>query len=526
MARLSVELTANIRRLEKELSDARKELATTGEAAERTAKKVAGTGQKGFRQLKAGAANATPTLQEFSRVIQDAPFGIQGVGNNITQLVSNFGNLQKATGGASAAFRLLLGSLAGPAGILFAISTVVSLLTVFGGRLRASKKEAEDLSKSLKNASDQYKTILELNDSEANLLEAQGKSTEFIKQERIKILRAQIGSLKAVQEQNQALLAQIRLQNETITLWEGLEGLLKKGVNNVINDIKRDVGFLLTVARSSAEITAQNLGLTKALSSFVEENKEAKEREKELTDLINQGQSNINNLLAEALNIEKGITKEKEKQTELTPGLTRSGPQARAAGATAGLTNAGIPGAGVLTTFQNDISVAGARAVLFGQQISQVFQQTIPNALGDFAFAIGNALAQGTNALQAGGKALLGGFGSILNSLGDIAIQTGLGVEAIKNALTSLGGLGAIAVGVALKAFAGTISGAVGGLTTRGFGSGVSGQGSGSFSGSVTTFSGAGGSGGTVVFEIQGKKLVGVLNNTLRGDRKTVSDLL
>ena len=80
-------------------------------------------------------ANAIPTLTSFSQVIQDAPYGIRGVANNITQLTSQFGYLSKATGGAGAALKSMLGSLAGPAGILFAVSAVTSLLVTYGDEI-------------------------------------------------------------------------------------------------------------------------------------------------------------------------------------------------------------------------------------------------------------------------------------------------------------------------------------------------------------------------------------------------------
>jgi len=112
---------------------------------------------KGMKKVgKTTSANATPALQEFSRVIQDAPYGIQGVGNNITQLVSQFGYLSKATGGGSAALKAMLSSLAGPGGVLFAISTLVSLLTVYGDEIKGfisgtkdAKAEQDKLTESI-----------------------------------------------------------------------------------------------------------------------------------------------------------------------------------------------------------------------------------------------------------------------------------------------------------------------------------------------------------------------------------------
>lgn len=107
----------------------------------------ASTGQisKGFRGVKKGASNATPTVIEFSRVIQDAPYGIQGVANNIQQLTTNFGYLQKSAGGTLPALKALGKSFLGPAGIVFAVSTITSLLVTYGDKLLSSTNKTKQL---------------------------------------------------------------------------------------------------------------------------------------------------------------------------------------------------------------------------------------------------------------------------------------------------------------------------------------------------------------------------------------------
>lgn len=142
----------------------RKELAKL----KRDQKSLASVGGNTFKEVKKGAANAVPTLQEFSRVIQDAPYGIQGVGNNITQLVSQFGYLKKSAGGGKQALKALAASFAGPGGILFAISTAVSLLTVYGDELFKSTKVTNKLTNATKEVNDSLsdfygKTVSKIN---------------------------------------------------------------------------------------------------------------------------------------------------------------------------------------------------------------------------------------------------------------------------------------------------------------------------------------------------------------------------
>lgn len=98
----------------------------------------------GLKTVDKTGANATNTMMEFSRVVQDAPYGIRGVANNIQQLVGNFGYLSKSAGGAGNAMKAMASSLMGPAGILLAVSLVTSLLVQYGDALMKSIKGTED----------------------------------------------------------------------------------------------------------------------------------------------------------------------------------------------------------------------------------------------------------------------------------------------------------------------------------------------------------------------------------------------
>jgi len=106
-------------------------------------------GGKNFNSLNKNVGNATPTLQEFSRIIQDAPYGIIGVGNNITQLVSNFGNLKRSTGSTGKALKSLLSSFTGSGGILFAVSAATTLWTLYEQGVLSSTNSIKKLSKAM-----------------------------------------------------------------------------------------------------------------------------------------------------------------------------------------------------------------------------------------------------------------------------------------------------------------------------------------------------------------------------------------
>lgn len=73
-------------------------------------------------------------------------------------------------------------------------------------------------------------------------------------------------------------------------------------------------------------------------------------------------------------------------------------------------------------------------------------------SLTDIFGAVSEAIVSGDNVMEALGSALLGTMGGIMVQLGQQVVATGTAIEAVKLALTSLGGLGAIAAGAALIA--------------------------------------------------------------------------
>ena len=135
---------------------------------------------------------------------------------------------------------------------------------------------------------------------------------------------------------------------------------------------------------------------------------------------------------------------------------------------------------------------------------------------GAFA-SLGEALVSGDNIMQSMGASLLGTIGGILVQLGEMAIAVGIGLEAIKKALSTLNPIVAIAAGGALIALgamfsAGSrkLSQSIGG--SGGYSSAPSMQSTGVSQSMPTGEFRDSYSSGKVVFEIGGDKLVGVLD--------------
>lgn len=115
--------------------------------------------------------------------------------------------------------------------------------------------------------------------------------------------------------------------------------------------------------------------------------------------------------------------------------------------------------------------VINEQAQMLTDSFNQIINDGIINGLGTFGAGIGELIA-GTASIGDVGNMLLGVLGGVLGQLGQLAIGTGVAVEAIKTALKSLGGVGAIAAGVALIALSKVVSSRAGNLAKGGPGGG------------------------------------------------------
>lgn len=101
---------------------------------------------QGMRQMaRTATVNAVPAMTSVSQIVQDMPYGIRGVANNIQQLTMQMGWLTTQAGGTRKALTALVGSLWGPAGLLLAVSLVTSALVEYGDVLFRSRNLSRDL---------------------------------------------------------------------------------------------------------------------------------------------------------------------------------------------------------------------------------------------------------------------------------------------------------------------------------------------------------------------------------------------
>ena len=474
---------------------------------------------------KTTSANAVPALNEFSRVIQDAPYGIQGVANNITQLTTQFGYLTKKTGSSKAALKAMLGSLSGPAGILLAISAVTTLLVSFGDKLFSSSKNADKLKSSSKSVNDELKSqsaiLKELikNFDQFDKIRIRSRFNTIKEREELKALNLN------VLDYTQSEKTRIRALNQLIKLYpryfKGLDisqtnALIKAegAVNKALLRKQKLKQTLIKLEEATQKLENNSIELNEKRGSFnikdIERVKVLDSQNLKLRDQIK--------LLREALELFVSYDtsfKELQNQKPIVVPISIGQPAGLTSLDAGGLT--GDLGFTLAESIEKSIEAAKLRMQLaledFNMAADQIIRNNIANTFAGIGQAIGNAMTGAVNLGDGLAKVLLSSVGSLLVQLGKLAISVGVGLAKIKKALQSLNpklaiaaGVGLIAVGSAFKAGAAKIGGSMGTGSVAGAGS------SGGFS-SGTTFGGARPFSGDLTFTIRGTDLVAVLNS-------------
>lgn len=94
--------------------------------------------------------DATQSLINFSRIAQDAPYGIMGVANNLNPMLESFQQLAKTEGGTKKALTAMIDGLAGPAGLGVILGVTSSLLVAFSKQISDAFQGGQDKLKGLR----------------------------------------------------------------------------------------------------------------------------------------------------------------------------------------------------------------------------------------------------------------------------------------------------------------------------------------------------------------------------------------
>lgn len=210
-------------------------------------KTVAVNTTKSFDNFRVSAGAANGSAIAFNRVIQDAPFGIIGVGNNIQQLAEQFSALRITTGSTGTALSAFFKSLfTGSNLLVLGISAATAAFTAYQLGAFDSAEETKDLAKEL----DDFKNSLD-GVTKAQLEGAQSAQGEI---QSLKLLKLQAENANLPLEKR--ILAVKELRNQFPEYFKGLsdEQILLGNVGGAYDKLTKSI-----VANAKAKAFSQQI---------------------------------------------------------------------------------------------------------------------------------------------------------------------------------------------------------------------------------------------------------------------------
>lgn len=175
-------------------------------------------------KLHSATQSSNATLLSFNRIIQDAPFGLMAVGNNITFMAEQM-SYAKSQGASFKEQIIGMGkAFAGPGGMIFLISAATSVLTYFSMNMNKGKDSVDSFTTSIDKA---IKKLIDFQDPLKNL--KFGLSPDQLNQ-LIPAIDKEIASLEKLNEQ----------RKQSFTLSQGMTRLDARAFTNQLTDAEKE----------------------------------------------------------------------------------------------------------------------------------------------------------------------------------------------------------------------------------------------------------------------------------------------
>lgn len=253
-------------------------------------------------KLPDSVGRANNALFATTQIVRDLPFGFVAISNNLPILADQFSALRATAGSTTLALKGMWSAMMGPAGIAFAISSVISLITAWS----LSNRGAKDETNNLKSAVD------ELNDSLKNMgfidLQKQLGSNESA----IAVFKEQMNSLN--NEMNNAVEIWGRFGGIVAPILEFFSDAPEK-IEELKNKIKE-----LTDANKSVSDEMASKGLLQKEEDILKELKAQREKAQTIAEIIQLN----NKIIAQEDKIAKlsvSATREAIEQVKATKAL-------------------------------------------------------------------------------------------------------------------------------------------------------------------------------------------------------------
>lgn len=175
---------------------------------------------QGFSRASQQVQGSTVAVSNLSRIVEDAPFGIRGVANNINPFIQSFQQLSKQTGSTTTAMKTLLTSaFTGPGALLTISALVTSTMTAIQMGLFDMGEEAKEVEAELQGVLDGIDRIIELRDQFGEFEDDElGISEQTARLEQIEISlreqRSALNQIESLQEKRASVEREIQAGNE------------------------------------------------------------------------------------------------------------------------------------------------------------------------------------------------------------------------------------------------------------------------------------------------------------------------
>lgn len=482
-AKIGIQVGADIKGLEQGLK--------RGQAAIGTFERSVKTSTTAINKLPDVSNRAGQSLQNFNRIVQDAPFGLIGIANNIEPALQSFSQLKLETGSTGGALKALGASLLGPQGLVFGISVATSLLITFGDKLFDSGKKAEDAKNKIRGIAEiQGEVTAKLGEERARVetliavLENQTTSRQRQKaaiQELNQIAPEYFGNLQvedglvigltsSYEKYNAAVLSRVRTQVLTEQLIE-----LEKQIVKLEDGSKTAKTFAKAFEDAANNVKTGNkaLDIEEAARKRNEAVKfKAIETDKELNKLLIQRSNLLERIRLGADSVDLNISdtkatniKAEVERLELTPAKVVIPDDY----VKIGDIELRVPA----DRFKNlKVSTDSAKQALkefADQSIKDLpkiknafsFNLDIAGNLESFGESLGQAFADGASPIEAAGKSIIGLIADLISRMGKALIAFGIqksgldkilaGGFAIPGGVAIAAGIAAIAAGTLLR---------------------------------------------------------------------------
>jgi hypothetical protein len=501
--RIEVEVVAKVDGLSAGVTAASSQLDKLGKAAQGTAPQV--------EKLTRAASRYNSVGLDFARVIQDAPFGIIGVGNNIQQLASSFTNLGNAGDSLGTKLKTAFGSIFSSGNALvLGISVLTTALTLYQQNSEKTislndkvKESYDDIADSVDGAADSLGALKLINDLISKQIDEVAKLDKNFSIFNITAEDFSKIATEAISKLDQAQLSTIKnsldgFANNQLRVVGTQLGLTRKEALKFIDGLKgnttafealdpkiRDAVSNYNSLQKEIKVVNKQLDFYNDKSNKVGSGKEALEAYSAAWDEYNlqvqiaqefqdKFTFSIKDYESAILSLQKTAEKPVKIKTEVE-GFEPEKPQERP-----------------FDVFIDDLQFQLNKLPALRQQIADfafavddIIRNNLVDSFSQLGFVIGETLANGGNVLQAIGGSILTSFANFLGQFGQQLIAYGIAGSAFGKLSLALTNPGtaiiaaplAIAAGVALTAISGYIGtiGQRGLSSSRGGGSGVGG---------------------------------------------------